>query len=303
IRNRYPSAPTRWYILSFEKTLGAISRLIPIPLFPRQPLLYSSVVVLGWGIYVIGGIDCKSKSKSNDVWLLDCRTNTWSKAPSMTFFRASAASGVIDGKIYVIGGRGNGDIDCSTWGEGEDDDDWMQRGLVIEEKIYAMTQFTRNVFYYSTSEGKWGRVTRSQDSEPFSGSCHCVIIEKFVFYCDFWGDMFWCEPEEFKWKRVKGLNSLWMGVSTVEPFLSVCSRPEPPFRKLRHFGENILVFWRRVSKWGAGNPEIWCAEISLERREEGDDLWGFVEWSNSLITRDHLFSHFDDVLYSVSVNL
>lgn len=90
-----PDPSPHWFVLRRGKPL-----LIPSP--PSQAPEASSVVVLDWGIYVIDG-SIKGKPIS-DVWLLDCRTHTWHYIPSMAVPRASAAAGVIGGKIYVFGG-------------------------------------------------------------------------------------------------------------------------------------------------------------------------------------------------------
>ncbi|XP_023633711.1 F-box/kelch-repeat protein At4g39550-like [Capsella rubella] len=78
------------------------------------PLEASAVVVLDGGIYVIGGI-IKENKRTSDVWLLDCRTHTWRHVHSMGVPRAYALAGVVEGKIYVIGGC---DVyNPNTWGE------------------------------------------------------------------------------------------------------------------------------------------------------------------------------------------
>ncbi|CAH8356574.1 unnamed protein product, partial [Eruca vesicaria subsp. sativa] len=58
---------------------------------------------MGCGIYVIGGM-IDPMTTSSGVSFLDCRTHTWSQLPSMRFARREAKAGVLDGKIYVMGG-------------------------------------------------------------------------------------------------------------------------------------------------------------------------------------------------------
>lgn len=57
--------------------------------------------------------------------------------------------------------------------------------------------------------------------------------------------------------EVKGLDSIQWSIIPIRRFMDhnpVC------------FGDNIVVFWR-VDKLYAKSTEIWCGEISLERRE------------------------------------
>lgn len=70
-------------------------------------------------------------------------------------------------------------------------------------------------------------------------------------------------------------------------------------RVLSSFGANIVVFW--VSRRG----DVWCAEISLKRREEEGEIWGAIEWSDAIIAFNHnIFTLVPvEVLYSATINL
>ncbi|ESQ53293.1 hypothetical protein EUTSA_v10027293mg, partial [Eutrema salsugineum] len=65
----------------------------------RTPLTDPFAPLSASGSILRGGL-----KRSSDVWLLDCRTHTWHIVPSMRVARAKAAAGVVDGKIYVLGG-------------------------------------------------------------------------------------------------------------------------------------------------------------------------------------------------------
>ncbi|ESQ38268.1 hypothetical protein EUTSA_v10029302mg [Eutrema salsugineum] len=189
---------------------------------------------LARGIYVIGGMNI-SRMRKSDVWLLDCRTNTWSKVPSMTVGRASAAAGVRD-------------IDSSTWGE------------VFDPK----TQIWNSL------------VPMTNRGEDHSKLLYCFDPSR---------NLFWCEPQKFKWKEVLGLGLLLV----VDPTLFSAS------------GDILVRTYWSFGVWLS--CPIWCAEISLERCEGGNGIWGTVEWSNSLITLDHPVYNIVDLLHSVLVNL
>ncbi|CAA7045111.1 unnamed protein product [Microthlaspi erraticum] len=75
-----------------------------------------------------------------------------------------------------------------------------------------------------------------------------------------------------------------------------------PGHKLSNSGPNMLLFWDVLAPH---KLDIWCAEISLERRKESGEIWGTVEWSEAVMTRNpppphHLHCK---LLYSVSLNL
>ncbi|CAL9247634.1 unnamed protein product [Arabidopsis halleri] len=74
-----------------------------------------------------------------------------------------------------------------------------------------------------------------------------------------------------------------------------------PGAKLTNFGRNILVFWDVLVGTRHKSLEIWCAEISLQRCKRGE-IWGKVEWSDSIITVDPLLYR-PKVLYSISVDV
>ncbi|KAG7567235.1 Kelch repeat type 1 [Arabidopsis thaliana x Arabidopsis arenosa] len=105
--NNAPHTIYRWFTLkkttmkTAMKTFGYKLVKIPIP-FPSHHHMYnSSAVAVGSEIYFVGG----SFKPLSDLWILDTRTGTFTQGPSMKVARTDEASvGVINGKIYVIGG-------------------------------------------------------------------------------------------------------------------------------------------------------------------------------------------------------
>ncbi|KAH0915802.1 hypothetical protein HID58_030248, partial [Brassica napus] len=272
--------------------LDTESELIPIPSFPTQPETLSSLVALDWGIYVIGGFKDGEDVRSPDVLLLDCRTNTWRKVPSMSVGRAAAAAGVIDGKIYVFGGCEElsspnwaevFDPNTQTWetlvpmDDRNEGDNVIRETLVMDKKVYAVDFWSGSLFYYSPGDGKWGRKKIPEQVQSY----YCVM-EKVLYGCDEVGNVVWRDSEELEWKRVKGLEALqWKRV-----------------RKLSIFGVNIGVFWVGL------RGDVWCAEISLERRGKEGEIWGRIEWSEAVATFYRSFTRTKvEVLYAAAVNV
>lgn len=273
-----------WFLLPRRRETSRA--LIAIPSLPSQPETFSSFVALDWGIYVIGG--CKGGDvRSSDVWLLDCRTNTWSRAPSMSVGRAAAASGVVDGKIYVFGGCE--ELSSPNWAEvfdpktqawetlapmvdRDEGDNVVGETLVMDGKVYAVDYWSGRLFYYSPRDGKWGR-----KKAPEVQRYYCVV-ERVLYGCDEAGNVVWREPEEVEWKKVKGLEAL----------------KRKRVKKLGSFGVNVVVFWFGIT------GVFWCAEISLEKREEDGEIWGRIEWSEAVAT---FYSTRVEVLCSTTVNV
>lgn len=239
--------------------------------------------------------------------------------------RAHAVAGVVDGKIYALGGYNVQSRDCGevfepktqTWDNLVPMTD-RRRGhcvlgesVVMEEKIYAM-YYSKGSVYYSPSEGKWGR-TKDYVSK-LEMTSHCCVTDKFLYGCDGYGNMFWRESDEFEWKEVKGLEAL-QNIFPMDYYVPVeilpnvvgelLPKPHPLkcYSELRSFGVNIVFLWFYYNDENVA-VDLWCAEISFERRQEIGEIWGTIEWSEVVATlsRNSLFSKVE-VLYSASVNV
>ncbi|CAA7035973.1 unnamed protein product [Microthlaspi erraticum] len=346
LRTPPPDPNLGWYILRRRETLdGSSPDLIPISSLPSQAPEAFSVVAVDWGIYVMGGM-IKGKATS-DVWLLDCRSHTWRSVPSMGVARAYAAAGVVDGKIYVLGGCDVvgklGEVfdpKTQTWKTlrraQKKGNNMIHDSVVRDQKVYAVDGNDRT-FYYSPREGKWGNGNRGQASGNRRDWC---MVDNLIFCLSRKGTIFWCEPDELELrepegmmdtKEVKGLGSLTLSLlhSRVVHFgekllhrwdqykikygirqeledlnpRPVCESQELedllPGARLSNSGGNILLFWDVIN---GDRLEIWCAEISVERRAQGGEIWGNIEWSSAVMTLDPFIDH-HKILHSVSVTL
>ncbi|XP_024014208.1 kelch repeat-containing protein At1g19470-like [Eutrema salsugineum] len=107
-----PSPGPSWYILRRNEISSRLFRIDELP----SMLWGSAVVAIGSKMYVIGG--SAGGKPSSDVTLIDCRSHTYRLLPRMRRPRCRAAAGVIDGKIYVVGGCAR--RSSTTWVESFD---------------------------------------------------------------------------------------------------------------------------------------------------------------------------------------
>ncbi|CAH8269851.1 unnamed protein product [Arabidopsis lyrata] len=246
----------RWFLVSPIPT----QKSKPIPSFPHQYPKSSTIVSNGSKIYIIGGFVRRKRSKR--VLILDCRSQQCRRLPNMRLPRVSPAADVIAGKIYVIGGYESNNID--DWGEVYDPktqtwepllpttlDLTVQKSevpgkLVMGGKVYAMD----DVF----------ELTLLKDV--------CLVEIEFVLcQISLWYGM-------LVWRDAKSDDSGWGKVEGLDGIL-----PDDLILVANSDGGR-----RRVTVWWKSEVEIWCAEISFERRGGLEKLWGFVEWSKNVFT-------------------
>ncbi|KAF2562577.1 hypothetical protein F2Q70_00015565 [Brassica cretica] len=263
------------------------------------------------------------------AFFLDCRFHTWSNLPCMGVPRAYAAAGVVDGKIYVFGGCEDSNSD--KWGEVFDPNTqtWdvlpkrpkepyssvIHESVVREEKKVFSLNEKGNGLLYIPREGIWKK-GKSDAYRPRRG---WHVIENVMYCCVTGGRILWCqaselewhEPNVIKWREVMGLKDLKdtlcasklvnYGWGLLEEQLDDLL----PSHKLSNSGPNMLLFW---DVHAPGKLEIWCAEISLQRRKEKDEIWGNLEWSEVVTTLvpphplpEH--QHHCKILHSLTLNL
>ncbi|CAA7045110.1 unnamed protein product [Microthlaspi erraticum] len=203
-----PEPNPRWFAL-FPKALDRPRRLVQVRSTLYQPPEVSSVVAHGFGIYVIGGRRISGRtSPSSSVYFLDCRSHTWATLPFMRVPRESAAAGVIDGKIYVLGGsKGDPnpgevfDPKTQTWDALPlpepvllpVQDNLMYESGVVEEKIFAENEFG-TAFFYKSEEGRWKRGNKNIAADKRGWHA----IDK-VMYCCVYGGRY-CGVRQVNWR-------------------------------------------------------------------------------------------------------
>ncbi|CAH8273117.1 unnamed protein product [Arabidopsis lyrata] len=215
------------------------------------------------------------------VSILDCQTHTWHEAPSMQVKQYYPHANVVDGKIYVAGSCVK--PKSSNWMEVFDPktQTWelvlatlgkrfthcINKSAVIEGAIYMFVDDIGVV--YKPREGKWAEI-RSLEDLQYLGFCYCVIGN--VLYCYYWRNgIIWYDFKIRKWMNMKGLEGL----------------PQFPnygcVVRLVEYGGKMVILWNKYGSGCNNNKMIWCAVISLERRNS-KEIWGKVEWVDAVLT-------------------
>ncbi|KAG2256344.1 hypothetical protein Bca52824_075638 [Brassica carinata] len=266
----YPFA--RWFGFYPKAPVNHPSRLLQIRPHLYQPPEASSVVAHGWGIYVIGGMIGRKRS-----------SRTWDALPPPP-----------------------DDLNSSSA--------LMHEIALIEEektkKIFGLNDKGDGLLYIP-SQGIWK--TGNSDTNELRKGWH--VIDNVIYSCVTGGWILWCEASDLeesavgmKWRQVMGLEDLRGTLCASKVVNYGWGLPSLhldgifPGHKLSNSGPNMLLFWDSPAnrKW-----EIWCAEISLQRRKETGEIWGTVEWSEAVTTIDyplHRPRHCK-ILYSLSFNL
>jgi len=281
----------RWFTLAPIPKEQKVKPIIPS--FPYQHPTSSTFVSIGSEIYIIGGF--VKRKRSRRVLVLDCRSHQCRRLPNMALPRVSAAADVIDGKIYVVGGSKSKNID--NWGEVFDPETQTWEPI-LPTTVDLTTQ-------KSVVPGKlvMGGKVYDMDGLKVNLNLNSCVVEIDNMMCQISvckGILVWYDSEEdLVWNKVRGLEGLLPRNPYFPCYLvSVASHDR---------GRRVTVWWQSMVfdrlglDWTKeGKTEIWCAEISLERRGFGE-LWGFVEWSKKVFTYDGCDSPSDFFLHSAIV--
>lgn len=134
--------------------------------------------------------------------------------------REFAAAGVIDGKIYVIGGcvvdnwaRSINwaevfDAKSQTWAAVassglEVREKWMHASAVMEGRVYAMAD-RNGVVYEPEGGGEWGVPEKRLDLGWRGRAC---VIEDVLYCYDYLGKIRGYDPKGRVWREVRGVES------------------------------------------------------------------------------------------------
>ncbi|MCX5795513.1 MAG: hypothetical protein NTY77_08485, partial [Elusimicrobia bacterium] len=136
-------------------------------------LVTSAQAEIGGIIYLAGGVVFPSPEPpcdSSALWAFDPSRQTWSQLPPMTTARHNAASGVIDGKLYVVGGATSRDRlnslevydpETKSWGaRAPVPAPGMSRGVAVDGVLYVLGRDCSGEFWgYDPRADSWKRLS------------------------------------------------------------------------------------------------------------------------------------------------
>lgn len=200
----------------------------------------------------------------------------------MRVSREFAATGVVDEKVYVIGGcvvdnwarsRNWTEVFDPKLGEWsavpspiEIRDKWMHASAVIDGKIYAMAD--RNGVFYDPSSGSWGVAENELDLGWRGRAC---VIDGVLYCYDYLGKIRGFDAKEGAWRELRGVEK------GLPKFLCGAT--------MANLGGNLVVVWEE-KRGGSGSKremDVWCAEIEVQHKGEGE-LWGNINWCDVVLT-------------------
>ncbi|XP_006305075.2 putative F-box/kelch-repeat protein At5g03000 [Capsella rubella] len=237
-----------------------------------------SVLSVGSELYLIGGyvVDGKTRKYQKAPLVLDCRyPNQLRRLPTMRVRRVTPAVDVINGKIYVVGGS----VSKRTADWGEVYDPMTQTWEAVSPFAQELSIPMRMVHGRMVMGGKVYCMEDVYKLSLVTDVC-LVEIDNMLYQAQI------CKGKlVLRWSRVKGLEAL-----PELTHLTSLANSEGERRRTR-----VAVWWKKEvvacvrsrSCSKECNTEIWCAEISFERRgADPGELWGFVGWSKIVLTLD-----------------
>ncbi|KAJ4898717.1 F-box/kelch-repeat protein [Raphanus sativus] len=291
----YCTQTLRWYTLNLiepnfgQEESGSVvkHRLVPAPSFPSVPYWGISTVAVGSEIYFLGG--CVDGSFVSTAFVVDCPSYTCRSLPSMKQERGCAAAGIVDGKLYVMGGcdplSSNWveafDLKTQTWetvtwglyNNVEEVYEKTIRSFAMDDKICIMDR--NSSFVYDPKEG-------SLESDLLLNTRwrvgSCVIDDK-MYSFDLENKLWEFDPVSRVWSQVKGLEDFSVERCDVS--------------KMASYGGKIAILCNLDRR----STEIWYTEIGLERRE-GGEVWGTILCSSLVLASDG----FSTIVRSLSVS-
>ncbi|KAF8117136.1 hypothetical protein N665_0012s0140 [Sinapis alba] len=201
--------------------------------------------------------------------------------PSMKVARTNPVAGILDGKIYVMGGCSANE--STSWAEVFDTKTKVWEPLpdpgaelrfsivktlkVAKGKVYVESSEKNDCFFYDPKEGRWGVAEKPPVVEIM------CKIENVLYSCDKFG-CFWRNTKHKEWSVVHGLE--------------VFNRNRGgDVIGLANYGGKLIILWDMfVEEPGdqCQNKNIWCSVIALERRNRDEEVWGHVEWASIVLT-------------------
>ncbi|CAN6484781.1 unnamed protein product [Victoria cruziana] len=275
VRTHDTTSSLSWFALHHHDNFRHIFSL---PLMPSTPV-GAACAVLGTRLFVLGG--SVNEIPTHTVWIYDAVLNRWEAGPNMRVAREFAATGEIDGKIYVVGGcQPDSWSRSNSWAEVFDPrvgawapvpspiemrDKWMHGNAVLDGKLLAVAD--RGGVAYDPRNCSWSYVSCELDS----GWRGRAAVVGGILYCyDYLGKIRGFDPDDSQWKKLKGVKKM------LPKFLCGAT--------MANVGGKLFVVWEGNGSAGKyKGTELFCAEIEVCKQESGK-LQGSIVWTQVIIS-------------------
>lgn len=194
----------------------------------------------------------------------------------MKVARTRPVVGVIDGKIYVLGGRQEEtkvevfDLKTQKWGFMEEKVQCRSSvSVTVEQKIYIVEE--RRFFVYDPRKGLKEVVMEVQDDDGIG--CMCVVEDVLYVYFVQRGIM-WLDTKVNIWRRVLSRDGKTLDIKF-------------PGTAMTGYEGKLAVFLRGDE----ADPEVKCALFDLVR--VGGRIYGSLEWYGVVATISNSFYFVD----------
>ncbi|EXC19717.1 F-box/kelch-repeat protein SKIP6 [Morus notabilis] len=275
-------------------TNNNLLKFAPVPRIPiENELRFSAYVAVGPKVYVIGGeylINSeRDREPSSDVWILDCRSHTWERGPSMRSPRNFPSAAVVDGKIYAVGGSSRSRL----WAEVLDPavGRWEYIPCPLDgtyPEVFKFKLVDGNISIWLTSsfasDPKGFRLDTTTKTwevfeTEFSSNTNICVVDG-VSYTSFGNNVGKIERFDERigvWKELKGVEEgkPEYVYGDVQTLINLDGRLVVVFAEMRFEDTTDL-------KMGMGKAGLWCAEIDVTENGDGD-WWGRVHWSEKVL--------------------
>lgn len=249
-------------------------KLYPPP--TRWPSTWAPNAV-GSDIYMIGGYI--NGEPSSRVFFMDCLSHTWHEAPSMRVARKVPLVTVIDETIYVMEGSPDGhsqhvieffDPKTQIW-ETLPSPGAEIRGTCIDESSAIkgnLYLFGDKNVVYKPKENKWDAV--GPEVRLAAGGLSACVVDNISY---------WYSGRQLQWWDSKGRS--WRALKGCEHLRNLVKGYH--FVRLVNYGGKIAVFWE-TNVFAKDKKKIWCAEVTLEKRNNGQEIRGKVSRRDVVLT-------------------